>query len=520
MQRFSQAWMFTSDREPDGRKLQSILAEYQDRLALALTQAAHAERERRHWAAITEASKDAIWSWTPDGSILSWNVAAERLFGYSADEMVGKSLLRLVPEDRMATAQNALADLRGGKWYGQYETVRLTKDGRAVDVELTVSPIRDEAGAILGGSTFCRDITQRKLLQANSERRMRELAALYHFTERLHVAGSLADVYEAALDAILRAVGCPRASILLFDAGNVMRFVAWRGLSSEYRKAVDGHSPWTADAVDPQPVWMNDLSTVDIPGGLRRVIESEGIVALGFVPLVADGRLIGKFMTYYDEPHTFDEDEQHLALTAARQVALGIERQRAVEIEKTLTRELQHRSNNLLAVVQAIVHRSLAGADSLDAAKRVLGSRLQALARAHQRLTHAQWAGVDLGEIVRSELEPFAGRARIDGSAIMLSPNHAQSFSLAVHELATNAAKYGALSNPEGHVDVSWRLSGVAQGESLQFRWCEQGGPPVKTPTRQGFGTSLLRATFGNVRFEYPSQGLICRIDVPLAGRR
>jgi two-component sensor histidine kinase len=202
----------------------------------------------------------------------------------------------------------------------------------------------------------------------------------------------------------------------------------------------------------------------------------------------------------------------------ARQTADYLEGKRADEIQATLVREIQHRSNNLLAVIQTIASRSLSGRKgyTLARAKKAFEARLHALARTNQQLTKSNWNTVKLSEIVRQELQPFAERATIDGVEITLSPQHAQSFSLALHELATNAAKYGALSKRSGKVGISWLLLSQNNSNSLKFRWQESGGPQVVVPNRHGFGTTLVKATFPDVRIDYAVKGLSCEIDLPL----
>ena len=143
-------------------KLQAELREVKARLSELLEQRLQNEAHRQQLVAIVEASRDAIWSWTPDCIITSWNAEAERLFQYRADEIIGKPLLSLVPPDRVERAQAAIERLRHGGWYDQYETVRVRKDGVHVPVELTVSPIRDAAGTVTGIATVCRDITMRR----------------------------------------------------------------------------------------------------------------------------------------------------------------------------------------------------------------------------------------------------------------------------------------------------------------------------------------------------------------------
>jgi GAF domain-containing protein len=138
------------------------------------------------------------------------------------------------------------------------------------------------------------------------------------------------------LDAIIDALHCNRASILLFDDCGVMRFVASRGLSDAYRRAVEGHSPWTRRVKDPQPLCIPDVEAADFPDELKATVKAEGIAALAFIPVVAAGELIGKFMAYYDAPHVFSSSEIALAVTIARQLGFSIERIRADQAGRLL----------------------------------------------------------------------------------------------------------------------------------------------------------------------------------------
>lgn len=125
-----------------------------------------------------------------------------------------------------------------------------------------------------------------------------EIRALYSLTDRLYRAATIEDVYEAALDAITDTLGCGRASILLFDGRGVMQFVAWRGLSDGYRGALAGHSPWKPGDRDPEPILVSDILDSDEPAWIKETIAGEGIRGLGFVPIVVQGAVVGKFMTY------------------------------------------------------------------------------------------------------------------------------------------------------------------------------------------------------------------------------
>ena len=314
---------------------------------LDVTDQRSGEEARRQLASIVESSDDPIISEDLSGFIVSWNPGAERLFGYSAEEMVGKPITTIIPDHLQGEEPRFLECITAGGRVEHYETIRRCKDGRLVDVSLTVSPMRDEYGTIVGASKIARDVTARKRAEAVVSRRADEQAALYRFTNRLYRAESLKDVYEAALHAIMDAMHCSRASILRCDSDGVMRFVAWRGLSDDYRSATTGHSPWTLDDANPEPVCMTDIDRAELDAPLKTIVKQEGIGALAFIPLMAEGRLVGEFMVYYDTPRAFDGEAIELALTLARQLGFAIERMRAEQARLSIQAELRMLSERL-----------------------------------------------------------------------------------------------------------------------------------------------------------------------------
>src|SRR5262249_43518644 len=192
------------------------------------------------------------------------------------------------------------------------------------------------------------------------------------------------------------------------------------------------------------------------------------------------------------------------------------EQKRAAESEQILIRELQHRTNNLLAVIQGIAQKTLSGAGSLDEAKKTFEGRLLALAGSYRQLTNTNWSGVSLSEIVRLTLEPFAARTDVDGPDLLLSAKNAQSFSLALHELATNALKHGALSCAGGNVNIAWSIASNGGGPVLKFRWRERGGPPRLWQSQRGFGPFFLPSHFQGGNLAYWRGRPTSEIDVPL----
>lgn len=604
-----------------------------------------------------------------------------------------------------------------------------------------------------------------------------EQDALFRYTERLYRADTPEDFYDAALSAILSALRCQRASILLFDEAGVMRFVASLNLSPEYRAAVEGHTPWKPGEPEPKPLCVENIATSDFDDAVKATIKSEGIGGLAFIPLTENGKTIGKFMAYHDRPHVFTEREIELGLSVARQLGFCLARRKAEErvrqsaaqlslmmdtapvpichcdpdqrfrlvnrayaerfgltpadcIGKTivevlgeepyavfrehveaalrgvrvdfeaevpyreplglrymrcsyapefdesgkvigfvgvindfterrrtqdrlreseerfrlvaesapvmlwmgdqngkclylnkplrefwgvtledvpkfdwnttihpddrealfapfaegmsrhkgftvaaryrrasdgeyrvlstesqprfgangeflgmigvnvditdrlraeeqrtlLINELNHRVKNTLATVQSLAMQTLRTTERSEHARAGLEARLAALSRAHDVLTRESWQGAGLSEVVDRAIEPFAtGRSRFNvrGPNIRLSPKQALAISMALHELATNAAKYGALSNDGGNVEVTWLVAPANGLGQLQMTWAESGGPAVARPERVGFGSRLISRSLGldlgaDASIDYRETGVVCAIRTPL----
>ena len=173
-------------------------------------------------------------------------------------------------------------------------------------------------------------------------------------------------------------------------------------------------------------------------------------------------------------------------------IARDITERRNAEARQTLlVRELQHRTKNILAVVQSIVLNTLARGSSIDAARESIVGRLQAISRAQEFVAAGKSGGAPLRELVEGQLATFAARAKIDGPPVYAGAPFAQMFALVIHELATNAAKYGSLSQPRGHVVITWAVQDGPSEPQLVFSWVERDGPPVAAPTHQGFGSRL-----------------------------
>jgi two-component system CheB/CheR fusion protein len=312
-----------------------------------------AEETAQRLASIVESSDDAIISKDLNGVITSWNKGAERLFGYMPEEIVGKSITILIPPEHLSEENTIIERIRRGQRIEHYETVRQRKHGSLINISLTVSPIKNAAGKIIGASKIARDITERKRAEAQIS---------------------------------------------------------------------------------------------------------------------------------------------------------------------TLAREAEHRAKNMLANVQATVR--LSHSDTPEGLKQTIEGRIQALSNVHRLFVQSRWAGADLHSLVSEELSPYCQqgekRASIEGPTLLLKPDVAQAIAVTLHELTTNAAKYGAMSVPEGRVQIGWSQ---APDGCVTLRWIESGGPPVKLPQRQGFGTRVMASMIqghlaGEMNFDWRSSGLVCEIRV------
>jgi two-component sensor histidine kinase len=201
------------------------------------------------------------------------------------------------------------------------------------------------------------------------------------------------------------------------------------------------------------------------------------------------------------------------------------ERKRTEEHRLLLLNELNHRVKNTLATVQSIAVQSFRRARTYTSGREMFRWRLLALSRAHDVLTNESWEGANLSDIAAQAIIPYRDadptRFAVSRPAVWLSAKMALSISMALHELATNAVKYGALSNEKGRVSITWRTLKEPDGRRLRLEWSEKDGPPVVPPRRKGFGSRLIERGLahelgGEVKIEYEPQGVWCEINANL----
>jgi PAS domain S-box-containing protein len=304
-------------------------------------------------------------------------------------------------------------------------------------------------------------------------------------------------------DAALRASG---VTVLTQDRDLVFTWIS-RGVFGHRAEAIIGKA-------------QQDIIPEASAAHLKRGVIETGEPARGDIRITHDGR-----ETWYDlTVHPLTNDTG--AVTGIIAGAVDITRYKEQEARiRLLMRELTHRSKNLLTVIQAIMRQTASNSASIEDFQTRFSARLQSLAGSHDLLVQDDWQGASMRELVRSQLGHYIDRAdsRIEliGEPLRIRPDAAQHIGMAMHELATNAAKYGALSTPAGKVRISWDVSPAADGTPIcHLSWEECGGPPVERPSRRGFGRVVIertvaRALNGDVRIDYNAAGLRWTLEFP-----
>lgn len=317
------------ERTGDGRAKQ-IIGSARDVTDQQRAEEALRRSEARFRAIVSQATA-AVAQTDLTGRFLFVNRRFCNLLGYSESELLGMRMQEVTdPEDLPHNLELFHRLVNGGPDFILEKRYR-RKDGTAVWASVSVGGVR-EGNALRYILAVGFDISVRKRQETQLLAINRRQQWLYELADALNRAEPPARLYERALQAMVDAVQADRAAILLFDDDGTMRFKASQGLSDEYRRAVEGHSPWTRDHRDPPPLFIDDLETSDLEPELRATIRREGVRALAFIPLTYSEQLLGKFMLYFDRPHRMTDEDIAWSQALATTLALGIARAKADEI--------------------------------------------------------------------------------------------------------------------------------------------------------------------------------------------
>lgn len=425
-------------------------------------------------------SADAIAIIGVKGHYIEQNEAHREMTGFSDEELANNTPAIHLGEETFSTIAQALQ--RDGTFRG--EVVSHSKSGEKRTIDLTAFSVLDESGQPICYVGVKRDMTERKRAEEERDARIRELQSVYALTSALNQATDIDQIYDAALDAVLSTIGTDRAAILVFDDDDVMRFKRWRGLSDEYRAAVEGHSPWKRDDPSPCAITVPDLRIDSALASFLPVFEKEGIKALAFIPIVYESRLLGKFMLYCNNAHEFSEQAIRVAEALAAPVAAALERRREQEIlnrsEKLasagrLAASIAHEINNPLEAIGNLVFLLRANPDAPDR-----NTYLEQLDTAVQRVSHIarQTLGfykessdpvtVDLSDLLSDVISMFTPKIQSKGVNVTTDISQAecigvpgelrQVFANLVANAIDACSHAGELSvgaaQSDGHVDV------------------------------------------------------------------
>lgn len=307
-----------------------------------ITSRATLEFERRRYQELFNFAPDGYVATNLKGHIRDVNIAACRLLQREQHSLIGLLFSQFfAPADRQKLLQLPLEKSDPLEKAERMEALLLSVNGSdPILCALRVNAITDARGVAVGLRWSMRDITERK----RGEERQ---AKLLQLVETVNRAEALPEIYEAAVSAICKCLGTSRASILLYDDDNVMRFKCARGLSQEYRQAVEGHSPWQPDEVNPQAISVEDVHLAKLDPHLRHALELERIRSLIFIPLTYEGRLLGKFMVYYDVPHRVSTEELRIGHAIAGPVGYAVERKKSALALAQAKSQLEEHTRNL-----------------------------------------------------------------------------------------------------------------------------------------------------------------------------
>lgn len=440
-----------------------------------------------------------------DNPIVFANAAFSKLTGFSHDEIVGRNCRFLQgPEtDRSEIAR--LRDAIAAREPIELELLNYSKDGKSFWNRLLVSPVFDEDGAVtyFFASQFDVTLERERLVRLQRDRDDLEVEIGQRTTELVQAESHLQLALQAA------------------------HLGSWSlDLTTEQMSASDAckenfgrlfSEPFTYEDIK-AAVHPDDCARRD--EALRNALENAGAYRAEYRIHTPAGE--ERWLSVQGQVFDRGNGTPLLLIGVSQNIT---DRKRAEEHRTMLANELSHRIKNMLATLQAIVSQTLRNAGSLEEADETLSGRIQSMDAANDLLVNERWESAAMHDLIDRALAPFRSngddRFRVEGPALRIPPRIAVGLALALHELATNAAKYGALSTSDGHVDLSWKVVDGWKPDRLHVCWEEVGGPPVVAPTRVGFGSKLIKRVLANeingtVELDYRPSGVVFTAVAPL----
>ena len=479
-----------------------------------------------------EAGQIGIWSWDIRSNQATWSSNIEDICGLTPGSLDGAKMVLeddVHPEDRpavIAAMQEALH----------------TRSPRRVQYRLLPKPGAEErwietlATVVVEGGTptkllgICRDVTDR----ARTHRELRIRAKQQEVVARLGAQAltelglqrffddsvrTIAETLEVELVKILELV--PGDAELLLRAGT-----GWLpGLVGTALVSTDRNSQAGFTLASGGPVIVENLASETRFGG-PSLLHQHGVVSGLTIPIAGrDGRTYGVLGVHSTRPRNFSENDVSFLAAVANMIAGAIQRRQLDQRHELMIRELRHRSGNLFSQLLALFSQTAKSSKNIAELVPKFEARVLALANAHRLITESGWRSASLTEILNPLLAPFLDRITLTGPEVFLEPDPSFGLSAAVHELATNASKYGSLSVRSGRIEVTWSVQRTEQGLTLLFDWKERNGPRQKRNRRPGFGSKLIHTVIerqlnGKVLQSFGPKGMDAKLTIPLTHER
>lgn len=509
---------------------------------------------------VLETALDAVVVMDSHGKVLDWNRTAEATFGWSSSEAVGQFMASLIiPHQYRDAHEEGLARFletgHGPILRQRIEITALHRSGREFPVELSITPTGVGPQTVFLG--FLRDISERRRAEELLARQLRDATLLSRVTGLAAETESLQDALAASLEAICELSGWPIGHALLASDAEPLQLEStaiWRltdPKAFQVLTEVTSGVEFLPDVGLPgqvlqsgEPAWMSDLHTN--PAFVRARMSRDLGIRAGFAfPVKSAGRVIAVLEFFSAGPAKPDADLLLTVRTIGDQVGRVFERIRSEEMLRTekraleqevaerkrierhqalLLAELNHRVKNMLTVVMGIAAQTARASPSIQRFSESFLGRLSSLASTYTLLTAANWDATPLRvlaeELFSAHLTSGDTRLELGGPALMLDPRTALATSMILHELITNALKYGALASPNGHISLRWDAEGAGNTGRVLIRWRETGVPLDSSPTRTGFGSKMIEATarhelHGKAVAHWHTDGLEYLVDFP-----
>jgi PAS domain S-box-containing protein len=479
-----------------------------------------------------DAGQIGVWSWDIKSNTVRWSENLTRIHNLPAGEFQGTFAnfqQDIHPEDQPEVLAALQESLRSGKPYQVHYRLAPRSDTEDRWVEATASVISEngEPVRLLG---ICRDVTDRQRLLRELRIRAKQQETVARLGEQAlteidlqnlfnDIVSTVAEILDIEFVKILELV--PGDAELLLRAG-----VGWQqGLVGTAHESTGRHSHAGFALASGGPVIVTDLRS-ETRFEAPALLLQHGINSGVSVPIAGrDGRAYGVLGAHSARRRRFGEYDVSFLTAIATMIAGAIQRRQADQRHELMIRELRHRSGNLFAQLLALFSQTARNSRSMPDLVTKYQARVLALANAHRLITEGGWRSTPIADLLRVLLAPYLERVTFAGPEVFLEPDPSFALSSAVHELATNASKYGSLSEPAGRLQLTWTVNRTERGLALELHWQERGGPPPKRARKAGFGSRLIemvinRQLNGEVQRSFGPEGLDARLIVPLTHER